>query len=73
MNFQSSRIFKVPELCGNENQGYVWFPTSQKIRGKMQIKENTKKKEKKIKNKLKVDKLLFLLLQTHFIYFKSLI
>ena len=49
VNFQSSRIFKVPELCGNENQGYVWFPTSQKIRGKMQIKENTEKKRKENK------------------------
>ena len=35
-------------------------------------KEEERKKRRKIKkNKLKIDKLLFLLLETHFIYFNS--
>ena len=54
--------------------GYVLFPENlrenareRKYKGKVE----EKKKWRKIKNRLKVDKLIFLLLQTHFIYFNS--
>ena len=51
---------------------YVWFPSNLKKNArerKYKGKVEGKKKLRKIKNMLKVNKLLFLLLQTHFIYF----
>ena len=55
--------------------GYVWFPENLRENArerKYKEKVEGKKKWRKIKkNRLKVDKLLFLLLQTHFIYFNS--
>ena len=54
--------------------GYVWFPENLRENArerKYKRKVEGKKKWRKIKNRLKVDKLFFLLLQTHFIYFNS--
>ena len=54
--------------------GYVWFQENLKenVRErKYKRKIEGKKKRRKIKNRLKIDKLFFLLLQTHFIYFNS--
>ena len=53
----------------------VLIKFEEKCKGK-KIQRKSRKKEKvkeNKKNRLKVDKLFFLLLQTHFIYFNSLI
>ena len=58
-----SRLCLVPRKFEGKRNG-------KKIQRKSRKKEKVKKNKK---NRLKVDKLFFLLLQTHFIYFNSLI
>ena len=74
-------VVTLKNLEKNYNYKEEWTPISQNhktlrlylINKKFKEKYERKKIQRKIKNRLKVNKLLCLLLQTHFIYINSLI